>query len=296
MDAFEHSSSLLAMGRYREAKAEALEGLKRDPENPHLLCVLAHSLLGMNDPVQGHSFMTQAVALQPSNPELIAELGLFELAIGQYSKAVDTVRSARSINPDNRRVLLLSIQVLLADPALENPLKRTDVLHEARAVADGAIDAHPFDPSVHVAHGQVHLAAKDAPEAESSARRALELEPDNASALNLLSTALNKQGKSNDAGELRTQAMPAYPTSSNPMPEPRSLSAGRAVLAIAIFFVLSVVLAGIGGPALLVVPVIMAIAIGSIVMIGDFLSTRSNSRTVSDPKDQDPNDWKRDLW
>ena len=296
MDAFEHSSSLLAMGRYREAKAEALEGLKRDPENPHLLCVLAHSLLGMNDPVQGHSFMTQAVALQPSNPELIAELGLFELAIGQYSKAVDTVRSARSINPDNRRVLLLSIQVLLADPALENPLKRTDVLHEARAVADGAIDAHPFDPSVHVAHGQVHIAAKDAAEAESSARRALELEPDNASALNLLSTALNKQGKSNDAGELRTQAMPAYPTSSNPMPEQRSLSAGRAVLAIAIFFVLSVVLAGIGGPALLVVPAIMAIAIGSIVMIGDFLSTRSNSRTVSDPKDQDPNDWKRDLW
>ena len=296
MDAFEHSSSLLAMGRYREAKAEALEGLKRDPENPHLLCVLAHSLLGMNDPVQGHSFMTQAVALQPSNPELIAELGLFELAIGQYAKAVDTVRSARSINPDNRRVLLLSIQVLLADPALENPLKRTDVLHEARAVADGAIDAHPFDPSVHVAHGQVHIAAKDAAEAESSARRALELEPDNASALNLLSTALNKQGKSNDAGELGTQAMSAYPTSSNPMPEQRSLSGGRAVLAIVILFVLSVVLAGIGGPTLLVVPVIIAIAIGSIVMIGDFLSTRSNSRTVSDPKDQDPNDWKRDLW
>jgi len=278
------------MGRYAEAKEASLEGLSQDPDDAYLLSILAHSLLGLNDPVQGYSFMEQAVALEPHDPELLAELGIFQLAVNQRKKAVQTLRSARSINPDNRRVLLLSIHVMLTDPNIKRPILRDNILREARAVAEGARLAHPDSASVHTADGRVHLAAKDAASAEDSARRALAIDPNNANALTLLGTALAKQGRTHDAGELYIQATRADPSSSDALEELRSLSAGKMILLGIALFVMFGVLASIGGPSLLVVPLIMVLAIGGIVFLGDMLSKRSQKKTASKRLNPDAQD------
>jgi len=278
------------MGRFSEAKAEALEGLAHDPEDAHLHSVLAHSLLGLNDPVQGYSFMEKAVALAPHDPELLAELGLFQLAVNRRKTAVETLRSARSINPDSRQVLLLSVHVLLSDPKIKTPIIRDEILREARAVAEGAVLAHPNSAAAHTADGRVHLAEKNAASAEASARRALEIDPNNAHALTLLGQALAKQGRTHDAGELYIQASRADPTSDQALEELRSLSAGKMILLGVVLFALFGVLASLGGPSLLVVPLIMVLAIGGIVVLGDFMSKRSQKRTASKRLNPDAQD------
>lgn len=280
MDEYLNCERLLNAGRYSEAREAAVQALGRDPENPALLSLLGRSFLGLNDPVQAHSFMTQAVALAPGDASLVAMLGLTELAAGSQSQAVQTLRNARSIDPDNLYVLQLSTYVLLADSKIKNPLTRKGVLQEAQAVAEGAVSAHPDSAGAHIARGKVHLAAKEYSEAEETARYALAIEPNNADALTLLGVATAKQGRTHDAGDFFIQASRADPTRSDALDELRSISTGRMVLLGVVLLVLFGFLGTIGGPSLLVVPLIMVGAIGGVVVLGEMMTKRSQQTTA----------------
>lgn len=280
VDQYLHCESLLAKGRYRDAREAAVEALSRDPENPLLLSALSRSFLGLNEPLQAHSFASQAVAQAPGSADLVALLGLTELAAGSQKKAAETLRNARSIDPDNLYVLQLSVYVLLADPKVKSPLTRSNILLEARAVADGAVSAHPDNARAHITSGRVHLAAKEYAEAEEAARYGLAIEPNNAEALTLLGMATDKQGRTHDAGDFFVQASKADPTSSDALDEMRSMSTGWMILLAVSLLLLFGFLGSIGGPSLLVVPLIMVGAIGGVVVLGDMMTKRSQRKTA----------------
>ena len=271
---------LLSKGQYSKARQAAVEALAREPEDAYLHSLIGRAYLGLNDPLQAHSFVSKAVALAPGESSFLAQLGIIELTAGNQRQAAETLRSARSIDPDNLYVLNLSISVLLADPKIRNPLRRDAILDEASAVADGAVSAHPNSPSAHIARARVHVAAKEYAEAEDSARYALAIEPNNADALTLLGKAAAKQGRTHDAGDFLIQASKADPTSDQALSELRSISSGWLILLGVVVIAGSIFLGTIGGPTLLVIPLIMAAAIGGIVMLGDMLSKWSERNTA----------------
>ncbi len=297
VDAYTRCNQLLDVGRFREARQAALEGLADEPEDAYLHSALARAFRGLNDPLQALSFSEKAVALDPHAAELVAELGYMQLFSGDPDQAVETLRSARSLEPDNSFVIRVSVAVLLGHPKAAKQRGR-ELLVEARAVADGGVQAHPHHPSMHVASGRVHLAEKQHSGAEVAARHALSIDPTNVSAMTLLADVLAKEGRTHEAGDVYVQAAIADPTSDYALDGLRDVSSGRIVLLAAIIVLLCVVLASIGGPSFIVLPVIMAVVIGAIVFVGDALTKRSEKKTASrklNPKAQSILDQDRRL-
>lgn len=278
MSAYVRCNHLLARGQYQEAKQVALAGLHENPNNAYLLSALARAFRGMKDPVQALKFAEQAVALVPHEAELLAELGYMQRACNADDKAVETLRSARSLEPDSRFVMLVSIDILLSHPKIKS--RRSTLLQEARDVADAGVLASPNSSSVHVADGRVHLAQKQLTAAEVAARRALGIDANNASALTLLAEATAKQGRTHEAGDYYVQAGRADPTSEGAIEGLREMSNGRIVFLVIVLILIFVILASIGGPSLLVMPLLMAGAIGAIVFVGDAMTKHSQKRNA----------------
>ncbi len=232
----------------------------------------------MEDPVQALKFAEQAVAIEPHDAELLAELGYMQRACNATGKAVETVRAARAIDPTSRFAMLVSIDILLSGGSRR---ERTSMISEAREVADAGVLAHPNSSAMHVADGHVHLAQKQVTAAEVSARRALNIDPNNAAALNLLAAATAKQGRTHEAGDYYVQAGRADPTSDDAIDGLRQISNGRIVFLAVVLILVFVILGSIGGPSFLVLPFLMAASIGAIVFIGDAMTKQSQKRTAS---------------
>lgn len=269
---------LLARGQFRDAKEAALAGLSEDPNNAYLLSALARSLRGMEDPVQAHKFAEQAVAIEPHDSELMAELAYMQRACNASAKAVETARAARALDPTSRFAMLVSVDILLSGTSRR---ERASMILEAREVADAGMLAHPNSCAVHVADGHVHLAQKQVTAAEVSARRALNIDPNDAAALTLLAAATAEQGRTHEASDYYVQAGRADPTSNDAIDGLRQLSNGRIVFLAVVLILIFVILGSIGGPSFLVLPVLMAASIGAIVFIGDAMTKQSQKRTAA---------------
>lgn len=280
MSAYIRCNMLLAKGQYREAKELALTELSQSPNDANLLSAIARSYRGLNDPVQALSFAQRAVAAEPHDAEFLAELAYMQDLCGAGDAALETVRSALSIDPNNHFVIMIAVS-LLTHARRSRRARDRAMVEEARTVVDGGVIAHPDSSSMHVADGRVHMAQRQYAGAEVSARHALEIDPHNASAMMLLADATAKQGRTHEAGDVYVQAAKADPTSDNALAGLREISSGRLVFLVVVLGLVFVILASLGGPSIIVMPLIMAGAIGSIVFLGDALTNRAEKKTAA---------------
>lgn len=135
---------------------------------------------------EGRAYLQQAVAADPNDAQALALLATCEYRIdGEETAALATIERALALEPLEPRYHALRAWILLA-------LKRP------RPALAGSAEALRIDPACDMAltaTAAAHLQLENWLEAEQAARRALEIDPDDTDAANLLGEALRIQGR-----------------------------------------------------------------------------------------------------
>lgn len=220
-------------GRYREAAAVCRACLEGGATEPAVLLALADANRLDADLAGAAEALEEAARRWPGDARVLARLGLLRRSQGRPDAAIDCYRAALALRPGHPPTLNNLGLALLAQGRLEEARecfeaalarapgfadarlnrsallarqhRREEALEEARAAAADA-------PGLGRAHSAVAalLSGERDPgllaEAEQSARRALELDPDDAVAWDALGLVLMKRGAGEAAFEAGEQA------------------------------------------------------------------------------------------
>ena len=163
-------NALAAVGRGDETVASYRRGLALDPGVPELNARLAAALARQGDLDGAAVNYETALRLRPDQTEWLRALGDIEVALGRHEAAADLYRHVMTFDPDDAEAQLGLGLVLLS---LERPLEAIEPLIELAV-------SHPGNPSVHRVLCRARLEAQQWDAAAASIAVALELGPDDA--------------------------------------------------------------------------------------------------------------------
>ena len=157
------------------------------------------SLMGRSRYADAAEWFTQAIRIVPSEDTTYALLAICQINTeGQEAKAVETAARAVSLSPEdsfNRSIYSLALGAS-AKEGQDAPFR------QALLEATEAIRLDPESGLAHTALARAQVRLKKWAAAETSARKALEFDPDDTVAAELLSAALLQQGKHEDHDHL----------------------------------------------------------------------------------------------
>jgi len=137
-----------------------------------------------------HAF-EKAIQRNPSDPRIYNNLGIAYELSRDYEKARSAYEKAIEVNPENSSILnnLAGLSLLEGKP------------HDAAFLFDSAISADPLyiEPYMNIA--RMFIEMREFSSAEPYVRKVLEIEPDNAEALNLLGVITSVTKRSEEAVE-----------------------------------------------------------------------------------------------
>jgi choline-sulfatase len=113
--------------------------------------------------------LEKVLALDPSSPTALRQLGELELVAGHYPKAAEYLKTACQVRPDDATAQL----------HLGETLEKTGDLTGARDALESSLKLLPGQLSARILLGNVYLRLKDFPAAEDQFEAALLLEPSN---------------------------------------------------------------------------------------------------------------------
>ena len=201
-DSLRKADTLFRLGRIREAKKELLRGLESSPDHPWLLGSLAHAHLAEGDSNRAREFAERSIAAAPDDPFGFRILSTVLTQQGLHAASVEAAQKSVSLAPNDFRALL----------QLFSAAFRAAYKDLARDVATRLMNEAPENAMSHVAMG-LATSDQDPLKAEAHFRRALEIDPESASAMNNLGVVLNKQNKMEAATEMFANAARLDPTS-----------------------------------------------------------------------------------
>lgn len=183
------------------ALAVLLLAEKKAPDNPAILSDLAVALLQcrLNDEAVARG--ERAVALAPSEVDIVANLAQIYQIVGRLNDAIERYRSALVID-ENDHAALNNLAVLLV--AQKN-------YKEAEGAARQAVRLSPNNPGYLVNLGYVLYRQKRFVDAEMIIRRALDIDPDDANAHNQMGVVLAAQRRDDRAKEEFRRALECNP-------------------------------------------------------------------------------------
>ena len=166
---------LLELDRDAEARTLLTALVAQDPDDPHLLCLLAQSCLGVGDAAAALTAAQRAVQLAPDDewPYRLLSIALARRRAMQPAR--EAAATAVRLAPDEWQVHVNRAHV----DALTCRVDQST--HEA---AWRAVLLAPHEAETHAALGSVLLELRRMPEAEQALREALRLNPQHYSALN----------------------------------------------------------------------------------------------------------------
>jgi tetratricopeptide (TPR) repeat protein len=170
----------------------AAKGLEHLPNSPLLLCQRGLLWALKGDRNQAESSFIQANRLKPEWDLPLLALGILQLEGGNPKNAAVAFQKARGVSPDDFRTHYLYAMALSKENAGHA---------EAIASLRKAIEVNSHDARPHTLLGQL-LLPEHPEEAANEWRRALELDPNNATALYQLALRYRKQGKTAQAEQL----------------------------------------------------------------------------------------------
>ncbi len=164
--------ALIGLGRYAEA-AGALEKLATDQakDRKDLAAGLygqagqAWSLVGDND--KALKDQTAALALAPSDADLLTDRGVNLASLGRYWDAIDDFNKAHDLVRDRADILIFRASAYRLVESLD--LARDDI--------EEAIRLQPKNPDAYVERGMIRSLAKDLAGAQDDWRKAMNLGP-----------------------------------------------------------------------------------------------------------------------
>ena len=156
----------------------------------------AHALLALclHDERRIHAAEHEAqlaLALEPEAPVAHYAMAVTQQALRRFAAAEDHLRQAIAFDPGNETYLLALARLY---QLWERPAQAVPLLGKARELA-------PDDPECWATIAEHHLQLREFERAEAAARRALELDPQNADALLAMGHILLRSGQVADARE-----------------------------------------------------------------------------------------------
>jgi tetratricopeptide (TPR) repeat protein len=192
----EHAAALCDAGSFEEASTLLARLVEIEPEDWRAWSLLAHVELGAGRNEPALNAAEQACRLSPRSafPRLAASFALDGL--GREDEALEQAREAVRIDPFDWRGLDRLVRLLSRDRSR---------LVEARELAERMQGVAPEQPRVHLTAGGLAAAAGDRAGAQRAFRRALELDPGNATAQHGLA-GLHLRHRANDPAALAAAA------------------------------------------------------------------------------------------
>lgn len=183
----ERARTLIELDRRHEA-IEVLNGmLATDPENVAGWCNLGSAYLGTNQPQQADAAARRALSMDPESAWANRILSMALYLYGPPAEAVKAARRAIELEP-HEALSHASLAMSLAETKTE------DGLAEAEDAAQRAVALAPGLVTSYNTLGRVQLARRKRQEAGETLKRALEIDPENVEARNLLATSQMDQG------------------------------------------------------------------------------------------------------
>ncbi|MBA3352720.1 MAG: tetratricopeptide repeat protein, partial [Blastocatellia bacterium] len=168
----------------------ALEGLlkkKPDLSRAQLLLADAYRAAGRLDDAAG--VFRQQIARSPENAEAYTFLGLIQEQQKQPDEARRSLEKALQLNSDNSLALSKLVELDLAANDFDAAMRRVE----------GQMQKEPSSGNSYLLKGKVLTAKKQWPEAETTLKKAIELDPNLAPAYDLLVGIYLETGKSDQA-------------------------------------------------------------------------------------------------
>lgn len=181
--------TLLELGRTAEAIPWLQRAIGRDPTNARAHCLLALTLLRLEDYPRALQMAEEAARIAPDGewPNRLRSSALLEM--DRIAEAHEAAREAVRLSPDAPAALAILVRAELA----------AGLVGGARVTAERLVALASQQAASHLALGNVALHQGAFPGAEAHYRRALALDPQNLEAMNNLLVALQRQGKKKEA-------------------------------------------------------------------------------------------------
>jgi Flp pilus assembly protein TadD len=173
-------------------------GLLRLPKSPVMRFEQGVLWAMKGDRSLAESCFQQAHSVKPGWSLPLLALGVTHLESGDVSQAATLFQKARNLDPQDARAHYLYATALFKTGEGISPEARK----EAVAALHKAIELNPNEGRSHALLGQFQLADGYAEAASREWRTALEIEPDNLTALYQLALLYRKQGKTDEARRL----------------------------------------------------------------------------------------------
>jgi predicted Zn-dependent protease len=145
-----------------------------------------------NEPAKARAALEKVLVLDETSRTALTQLGQLEFVSGNYSKALEHLRRAHELRPDDAAVAL----------DFARTLKLNGDLAGARAVLEASLKRDPHQFAAQLLLGQVYFGSGDADAALDQLEDAALLEPENVEAKTSLATVLLSQKKFADVVDL----------------------------------------------------------------------------------------------
>ena len=177
------------------------EFLAQDPGNVELACELADRYFATGDFVAGRSVLEGLPKELQQQPGVQFRMARLDLTGGDYGRAEHRLRRLLEEGHDSPAIGHDLAFCLLCQRRLE----------EASDVVVGTLSRHEASPELRILQARVALMKPDHAQAEQALARALELDPDNATALGLRALGWLDAGQAAAALEAATACLSRYP-------------------------------------------------------------------------------------
>jgi putative PEP-CTERM system TPR-repeat lipoprotein len=227
----------LAAGENNQAVETFKKLVQMRPDNPLVYVRLADAQMALKNYAGALDSERKALALRPDLPLAIIALTRTYIASGRPEAAIAEARSMQKAKPDKAAGFVLEAEVLVnqkkfseAAAALKSALDRQPIPTvaaryyavlkmagregDADAMAKKWIAAHPTDATMVLALAQEQQRKKDLASAKAGYLKVLDIDPDNATALNNLAWMLAEE-KNPDALEYAERAHRIAPFNPN---------------------------------------------------------------------------------
>ncbi|MBU4524198.1 MAG: tetratricopeptide repeat protein [Desulfomicrobium sp.] len=234
---FQNGLKLEQAGRIAEARVEAKNIIKIDPNHAGAYLLLARCALTDQNWREAYAGFQRAAELEPENIEALLGVGRIYLLSGDTSKAEELSGQVLRIDPDSRDGKLLragamlrakrfgeaeaQLEVVFAhDPHNEDALialsviyAETGRLEEALDVVRRGIEARPDSRVLHFRAANLAADSGDMPGAERHLLRLKELDPENRGVMVLLASLYERMGDAARVEGILTGMLEADPAS-----------------------------------------------------------------------------------
>lgn len=211
----ERAQALIELQRYEEAIKVLQERLAIHPYDSQALVILGYAQFFNGDWRATLETAELGISVDHSSPGLHGLRAQALAKAKRFDEAYESFETALRLDPNSVGLRTEYVQALVTNPRATAKGGDKQLLIRAQEFADQLVEAHPDDWITHYSDARVKAVRGKLSAAETAARRALKLSPNNADAHNLMGVIQQTKGDLRQAGDSYVAAGRADPRAAN---------------------------------------------------------------------------------